>query len=150
MFGDVNKVTLLGNATKDPELRFTPSGTPVLNFPLATNRRFKKGEEWAEEVTYHNITVWNNAEELGKRIKKGTRMYIEGRLSTRSWDGQDGRKNYRTEIVVDRIILISRYEGEAEVSNLVAEDKIEETSVQNSSESVLSNDNDIDPNDLPF
>lgn len=143
MFGDVNKVTLLGNATKDPELRYTPSGSSVLSFPLATNRKYKKGEEWIDEVNYHNIVIWNNADELSKRIKKGTRMYIEGRLSTRSWDGQDGKKNYKTEVVVERIILVSRYEGEK-----ITDDGSEDQEyVSNSS---VSEEATIDPNDLPF
>lgn len=143
MFGDVNKVTLLGNATKDPELRYTPSGSSVLSFPLATNRKYKKGEEWIDEVNYHNIVIWNNADELSKRIKKGTRMYIEGRLSTRSWDGQDGKKNYKTEVVVERIILVSRYEGEK-----ITDDGSEDQEYVSSSS--VSEEATIDPNDLPF
>jgi len=146
MFGDINKVTLMGNVTRDPELRYTPSGTAVLSIGLATNRRYKKGEEWLDEVTYHNIVIWNNAEELAKRIKKGTRVYIEGRISTRSWDSTDGKKNYKTEVITDRVILISRYEGaeQGEYAQQSEENQINsETVIPNAEET-------IDPNDLPF
>jgi len=146
MFGDINKVTLMGNVTRDPELRYTTSGTAVLSLGLATNRRYKKGEEWLDEVTYHNIVIWNNAEELAKRIKKGTRVYIEGRISTRSWDSTDGKKNYKTEVITDRVILISRYEGveQGEYAQQSEENQINsDTVIPNAEET-------IDPNDLPF
>jgi single-strand DNA-binding protein len=146
MFGDINKITLMGNVTRDPELRYTPSGTAVLSIGLATNRRYKKGEEWLDEVTYHNIVIWNNAEELAKRIKKGTRVYIEGRISTRSWDSADGKKNYKTEVITDRVILISRYEGaeQGEYAQQSEENQINsDTVIPNAEET-------IDPNDLPF
>ena len=145
MFGDINKITLMGNVTRDPELRYTPSGTAVLSLGLATNRRYKKGEEWLDEVTYHNIVIWNNAEELAKRIKKGTRVYIEGRISTRSWDSADGKKNYKTEVITDKIILISRYEGadQNEYIEPNGESQIDTNVVDN-------NEDAIDPNDLPF
>lgn len=150
MFGDLNRVTLLGNVTKDPELRYTPSGTSVISFSLATNRRYKKGEEWVDEVNFHNIVVWNNAEELSKRVKKGTRMYLEGRLATRSWDGQDGKKNYKTEVIVERLILVSRFEGERTTdSTYSSESPIGSTTTESDFSADSTNDS-IDPNDLPF
>ncbi|MDQ7021494.1 MAG: single-stranded DNA-binding protein [Candidatus Dojkabacteria bacterium] len=111
MFGDINKIELMGNVVRDPELRFTPSGAAVLNFSLATNRSYRVGEEWKDEVSFHNIVVWRNAESLAKRLQKGTRVFLEGRSHTRSWDSDDGKKNYRTEVIVDKVILISRYTG---------------------------------------
>jgi|SRR5690606_1857322 len=144
MFGDVNKVTLLGNVTKDPDLRFTPSGTAVLSFSIATNRRYKKGEEWVDEPSFHNIVVWNQAEQLGKRIKKGTRIYIEGRLQTRSWDGADGKKQYKTEIVADRVILIARYEGD----NMSDSSALPTPAAGNDDVEYV--EDSIDPSDLPF
>lgn len=143
MFGDINRVTLMGNVVRDPDLRYTPNGAAVLSFSIATNRRYKKGEEWTDEVSYHNIVVWNNAESLSQRIKKGTRVYVEGRIQTRSWDDKDGKKNYKTEINSERVILISRFEGdnssgnEGSPSGNVPSDSNEE-------------DQAIDPNDLPF
>lgn len=101
----------MGNITGEPELRFTASGTPVANFSVATNRRFKQGEEWKDETEFHNVVVWGNlAQQLTQRSKKGTRVMVIGRLQTRSWEGQDGRKNYKTEVVADDAFLIDRYE----------------------------------------
>lgn len=147
MFGDLNRVTLMGNVTKDPDLRYTPSGTAVMSFGLATNRRYKKGEEWVDEPSFHNIVVWNSAEQLAQRIKKGTRIYIEGRLQTRSWDDKEGKKQYKTEVVSDRVILISRFEGDNGAGG---------SSRGGSSEPVpsepedIGGDDSIDPSDLPF
>lgn len=111
LFGDLNEVKILGNMTSDPELRFTGNGTPVASFSVATNRRFKQGEEWKDQSEFHNVVVWSNlAQQLAQRAKKGTRIMVLGRLQTRSWDGQDGQKKYRTEIVADDVFLIDRYE----------------------------------------
>lgn len=151
MFNDINKVILVGNVTRDPELRFTPSGTAVLNFSIATNRRYQVDGEWKDAPSYHNIVVWRNAESLAKRIKKGTRLYVEGRLDTRSWEGDDGKKNYKTEVNVDVVSLISRYEGgdsgAADSSApMPTEKKSSKSSAPAASEEVES----IDPDDLPF
>lgn len=145
MFGDVNKVTLLGNVTKDPDLRYTPGGAPVMSFSVATNRRYKKDENWVDEPAFHNIVVWNQAEQLAQRIRKGTRIYIEGRLQTRSWDGADGKKQYKTEIVSDRVLLISRFEGD---NSEQAEEQQQSGGKNKSTE--FSQDESIDPSDLPF
>lgn len=107
MFGDINEVRVMGNITADVECRFTPKGTPVLNFSIATNRSYKQDDEWKEEVTFHNVTLWRNADSVVKRIQKGTRIYVEGRLTTRSWES-NGEKRYRTEILADRVILINK------------------------------------------
>jgi single-strand DNA-binding protein len=110
MFNDINEVRLMGNITSDPDLRFTPSGTAVLSFGLATNRRYKKGDEWVDEPSFHNIVIWaQKAQSLAPRIKKGTRVHVAGRLQTRSWDGADGKKQYKTEVIADEINLIARY-----------------------------------------
>ncbi len=146
MFGDINEVTLMGNVTRDPDLRYTSGGTAVLSFSLATNRRYKKGEEWVDEPSFHNITVWNSAETLGQRVKKGTRLIVQGRIQTRSWEDKEGKKQYKTEVVGDRVILVSRYEGaNEEMSNNKA-------MVKESNNEVTSDNDDetIDPNDLPF
>lgn len=111
LFGDINEVRLMGNITQDIELRYTPGGNAVANFSIATNRRYKQGDEWKDESEFHNIVVWGNlATGLSQRAKKGTRVMIIGRLQNRSWDGQDGQKKYRTEVVVDDAFLIDRYE----------------------------------------
>lgn len=146
MFGDINNATLMGNVTKDPDLRYTPSGAAVLSFSLATNRRYKKGEEWVEEVAFHNIVVWNSAEQLAQRIRKGTRLYVEGRIQTRSWDDKEGKRQYKTEIVADRVLLIARYEGSNDDGGGMRQ---QSEKAQNSEPEYTPNDS-IDPNDLPF
>jgi single-strand DNA-binding protein len=114
----VNKVILIGNLGKDPEIKYTPSGTPVAKFSLATNERYKdKGGEWQERTEWHNIVAWQRlAEIVGEYVKKGSKLYIEGRLQTSSWeDKQSGEKKYRTEIVANDLVLLSgRGEGDSE------------------------------------
>jgi single-strand DNA-binding protein len=150
MFGDINKVSLMGNITKDPDLRFTPSGAAVVSFSIATNRRYKVGEEWKDEVAFHNVVVWRSAEQLAKRIKKGTRIYIEGRLTTKSWDDKEsGKKQYKTEVVADSVILIARYEGDNNSGGASSDGK--HPAEDGGSEPTYENDSEkIDPNDLPF
>jgi single-strand DNA-binding protein len=105
----VNKVILIGNLGKDPELRATPSGTPVAKFTLATNDRYKDKEgQWQDRTEWHNITAWaRTAEIAGEYLKKGSKVYIEGSLRTHSWDDkQTGQKKYMTEIVVNDLVLL--------------------------------------------
>jgi len=111
----VNKVILIGNLGKDPELKYTPSGTPVAKFSLATNERFKdKDGQWQDRTEWHNITAWaRTAEIAGEYLKKGGKVYIEGSLRTHSWDDkQSGQKKYMTEIIVNDLVLLGgRGEG---------------------------------------
>jgi single-strand DNA-binding protein len=111
----VNKVILLGNVGKDPEIKYTPSGTAVANFSIATGERYKDKEgQFQERTEWHNIVAWDKlAEIIGNYVKKGSKLYLEGRLQTRSWDDkQTGEKKYRTEIVATDISLLSgRGEG---------------------------------------
>ena len=107
----VNKVILVGNLGKDPELKYTPSGTPVAKFSLATGDRFKdKDGQWQDRTEWHNITAWaRTAEIAGEYLKKGNRVYIEGSIRTHSWDDkQSGQKKYMTEIVVNDLVLLDR------------------------------------------
>jgi single-strand DNA-binding protein len=111
----VNKVILLGNLGKDPEVKYTPQGTPVAKFSLATNERFKdKDGNWQDRTEWHNITAWaRTAEIAGEYLKKGSKVYLEGSLRTRSWDDkQTGQKKYMTEIIVNDLVLLGgRGEG---------------------------------------
>ena len=115
MARSLNKVTLIGNLTRDPELRYTPQGTAVCTFGIATNRSWvtDSGEK-KEEADFHRLVAWNKLAELcSQLLTKGRKIYVEGRLSNRSWTGQDGVQRYITEIVInDMIILDSRREGE--------------------------------------
>src|ERR1700748_2177565 len=113
----VNKVILIGNLGKDPEVKYTPQGTPVAKFTLATNERFKdKDGQWQDRTEWHNIVAYGRTAEIVRDyVKKGNKLYVDGRLTTRSWDDKDtGKKVYRTEIVVNDLVLIGgRGDGEA-------------------------------------
>lgn len=104
----VNKVILVGNLGKDPELRYTPSGTAVATFSLATTERFKDREGNRQEKTeWHNVVAWRQLAEIcGKFLHKGKQVYIEGKIQTRSYDDRDGNKRYITEIVADQMQMM--------------------------------------------
>jgi single-strand DNA-binding protein len=106
----VNKVILVGNVGKDPELRYTPSGTAVCTFSLATSERFKnKQGEQQERTEWHNIVVWAGlAEVCGKYLAKGKQIYLEGRIQNRSYDDRDGNKRYITEIIASEMQMLGR------------------------------------------
>lgn len=157
VFGDINRAEVMGNITQDLELRYTSAGTAVVNFSVATNRNYKSGDEWKEEVNYHNIVVWSyDAEQIAQRARKGTRVLINGRLQTRSWEGQDGKKNYRTEIVADNVVLIDRYEkmdkdgGGAPQNSRGSSQEQNNKSKSTSKNNSASDEDIIDPDDLPF
>ncbi len=111
MARSLNKATLIGNLTRDPELRYTPQGTAVCTFGLATNRQWttESGEK-KEDAEFHRIVAWNKLAEIcSQLLVKGRKVFVEGRLQTRTWTGQDGGQRQTTEIVInDMIILDSR------------------------------------------
>ena len=115
MAKSVNKVILIGNLGKDPEVKYTPSGTAVAKFSLATNERYKdKAGEWQDRTEWHNIVAWQRLAEIaGEYLKKGRSVYIEGRLQTHSWeDKQSGQKKYMTEVIANDLVLLGgRGEG---------------------------------------
>jgi len=104
----LNKVQLIGNLTRDPELKFTPSGSAVANFTIATNRQWTTDQgEKKDEADFHRCVSWGKLAEIcGKLLKKGRKVYIEGRLQTRSWQDQSGVTKYMTEVVVSDMILL--------------------------------------------
>jgi single-strand DNA-binding protein len=116
MARSLNKVTLIGNLTRDPELRYTPQGAAVCTIGLATNRQWvtESGEK-KEDAEFHKLVAWNKLAEIcSQLLTKGRKVFVEGRLQTRSWTGQDGAQRTTTEIVInDMIILDSRREGAA-------------------------------------
>lgn len=149
MFTDLNRAEIIGNITNDLNLRTTGSGTSVLSFGVATNRRYKSqsSDEWQEETNFHNVVVWGRqAETLAQKARKGTRLYISGRLTTRTWDDQEGKKNYKTEVVAETISLISRYEQ----GTTGGGDYEKSSSSKAKSEPVDNAESVIDPDDLPF
>jgi single-strand DNA-binding protein len=110
----LNKVMLIGNLGKDPEVRYTTSGTAVASFSLATSERFKnKSGEWEERTEWHNVVLWGRqAEVAGEYLAKGKTIYIEGRLQTRKWQDKDGRDRYTTEVVGEKMQMLgARGEG---------------------------------------
>ena len=111
---DLNKVMIIGRLTRDPELRTTPSGINVCSMGVATSYVYTNqatGQK-VEQTEFHNVTLWRKLGEIAHQyLKKGTQVYIEGRLQTKSWEGQDGKKNYRTEIISDNMIMLARAGG---------------------------------------
>ncbi len=110
MAGSLNKAMLIGNLTRDPETRQTTSGQSVTSFSLATNRNWKDASgQKQEQVEYHNVVAWGKLAEIcGQYLQKGKKVYIDGRLQTRDWEGKDGVRRYRTEVVADNMIMLSR------------------------------------------
>lgn len=121
----LNKVQLIGNLTRDPELRYTPQGTAVCTLGLATNRTWvtDTGEK-REETEFHRLVAWNKLAELCSQLLfKGRRVYVEGRLQTRRWTAQDGTQRQTTEIVIDEMMILdSRRAPEEEVGRVVPEE----------------------------
>jgi single-strand DNA-binding protein len=115
MARSVNKVTLLGNVGKDPEIRSTPSGVMVASFGLATSDRYQDAQgNWQDRTEWHNLKAFKRTAEIVRDyVKKGSKLYIEGKISTNSWDDKEtGVKKYRTEILVNELVLLSgREEG---------------------------------------
>ncbi|HEY2861871.1 MAG TPA: single-stranded DNA-binding protein [Terracidiphilus sp.] len=116
MARSVNKAILVGNVGKDPEIRSTGGGTMVANFSVATSERFKDQQgNWQDRTEWHNVVAYaRTAEIVRDYVKKGAKLYVEGRITTRSWDDKEhaGRKVYRTEIIVNELMLLSgREEG---------------------------------------
>lgn len=107
---DLNKVMLIGNVVRDPEIRTTPGGQTVASFSIATNRVWKDKEgQQQKKAEFHNIVAWRRlAEIVGQYIKKGSKIYLEGRLETRSWDDQNAIKRYRTEVIADNLIMLDK------------------------------------------
>jgi single-strand DNA-binding protein len=113
---DLNKAMIIGRLTRDPEMRTTPSGTNVVSFSVATSFAWTNQQGQKQEQTeFHNVVAWRKlAEIISQYLKKGSQVYIEGRLQTRSWEGQDGQKRYRTEIIADNMIMLgSKASGSA-------------------------------------
>jgi single-strand DNA-binding protein len=140
----LNKVTLIGNLGKDPEIRRTGEGIPVANFTLATTESYKdKSGNWVDQTEWHNIVAWRGlAERAEKSFKKGMQIYIEGRLTTRNWEDKDGNKRYTTEVVAQSMFMLGRKEGApaTETHEIVENHTTEDTSFPTAPA----------PDDLPF
>jgi len=149
----LNKALLYGNLTRDPEVRALPSGQQVATFGVATNRTFKNKEGQQQEQTeFHNIVAFGRtAEVMGQYLKKGRPVFIEGRIQTRSWEA-DGRKNYRTEIVVDNFQFGPQAAGTASGGNY-GDNRSggdEGSQAAQGGDSIQYPDDEINPEDIPF
>lgn len=165
MARSLNKAQLIGNLTRDPELRYTPQGTAVSTFGLATNRNWTTdGGEKKEDVEFHKIVAWNKLGELcSQLLTKGRKVYVEGRISNRSWTGQDGVQRNTTEIVIEDMIILDNKRAGVEGSDEGNEPHMAEPSQDETVESkpapkekkekvqekqVISED--VNPDDIPF
>ena len=113
----LNKCMIIGNLGRDPEMRYTPSGQAVTQFTVATNRRWRdQQDEWQEETEWFRVVVWGQqAERVAERVRKGNKVYIEGRIQTRQWEDQSGQKRYTTELIANQVTSLERRErGEDE------------------------------------
>ncbi len=134
MAGSLNKVMIIGNVGRDPEMRYLQNGTPVTSFSVAASRTWTTPEgERREETEWFNVVAWNKlAETCNQLVTKGRKVYIEGRLRTHSWEGQDGQKRYRTEVVATSMILL---DSRPRVTEAVAEPAAVD---------------EVEPDDIPF
>lgn len=170
MARSLNKVQLIGNLTRDPELRYTPNGNAVCSFSIATNRNWTTDTgEKREEVDFHRIISWNKLAELCSQfLVKGRKVYVEGRLTTRSWTGQDGAQKSTTEIVINDMILLDKAggatteapketqpsheatAGEAEEPKEIKEKSTKKEEKTEEKPEHTNNDEEVMPDDIPF
>ncbi|OGJ42969.1 hypothetical protein A3B60_01820 [Candidatus Peregrinibacteria bacterium RIFCSPLOWO2_01_FULL_39_12] len=161
----LNKVQLIGNLTRDPEMRQIPGGQTVATFGVATNFTWKdQSGQQQSKVEFHNIVAWRRLAEIcGQYLKKGSKIYIEGRLQTRDWEAEDGTKRYRTEIVADNMIMLDAKGREGASGGAMTGGAFERTAggienaqapdVESGGGSVVSNsgaEEDVKIDDLPF
>ena len=143
----LNKVMIIGNAGKDPEIRHLDNGVSVVTLPVATTERYKdKNGETKEQTEWHNVVFWRQlAEFTEKYVRKGSQLFIEGRLRTRNWEDQSGNKKYVTEIVADNIRLL----GRRPESNNGTHNNVVAQNIAQKSEEIVADGHSID-DDLPF
>lgn len=149
----LNKVMLIGNAGKDAELRYMATGTPQCKFSLAVNnrRRNQQTNEWEDNTEWFNILIWGDtAERVSQYITKGKQVYIEGRLQTRSWDGDDGQKHYMTEVVAQTVQLLGSREGGAQGAGAGGEEWGNAAPARPRAAGSFSRGGDQEVDDLPF
>lgn len=145
----LNKAIIIGNLTRDPEIKSLPSGVKVTSFSVATNRVWMKDGAKQEQTEFHNIVVFGRqAETSAQYLKKGQQVLIEGRIQTRSWDGNDGQKRYRTEILAESVQFGSRPGGGAGSGSGTAADAPQSQAEE--IDTIEYPEDDINPEDIPF
>lgn len=154
---DLNKATIIGRLTRDPEIRTTPSGQTVASFSVATSFNWKDANGAQQEKTeYHNVVAWRKLGEIcGQYLKKGKKIYLEGRLQTRDWVGQDGVKRYKTEIIADNMIMLDSPKSAGNITEQQHQTEQTHKNIENETNSDNSNDNqvseeEIHVEDIPF
>lgn len=149
MAGSVNKVILIGNLGKDPEVRHLENGATVANFPLATSESYndRTTGERKEITDWHDIVVWRGlAEVVEKYVRKGTKVYVEGKLKKRSWQDKEGNTRYSTEVVADELTILSRPDRENRSEQPNPYDSTGTPDAPSKVDDIMNNDDD----DLPF
>lgn len=148
----MNKVILYGNLTRDPELKTLPSGGQVATFSVATNRRVKKDEQWVDVAEFHNVVVFGRqAETSAQYLKKGSSALIEGRMQTRSWETPEKGKQYRTEVVAERVQFGSRPStGSGSQRDLSPDASVGVPTKTSGDDAIDYPQEDINPDDIPF
>ena len=136
----LNKLTIIGNVGNEPEMRFTPNGKPVTSFSVATNWLYTSSEgERRQETEWFNVVAWNRlAEQCNQFLAKGRLVYVEGRIHTRNWEGQDGQQHSRIEVIASRVIFLEK-RGSASMTDEKMDDRIDENVIA-----------ELEPEDLPF
>jgi single-strand DNA-binding protein len=136
----LNKLIIIGNVGNEPEMRFTPNGKPVTSFSVATNWLYTSSEgERRQETEWFNIVAWNRlAEQCNQFLAKGRLVYVEGRIHTRNWEGQDGQPHSKIEVIASRVIFLER-RGTSVLPDEKVEDRVDESGIA-----------ELEPEDLPF
>ena len=136
----LNKLTIIGNVGNEPEMRFTPNGKPVTSFSVATNWLYTSSEgERRQETEWFSVVAWNRlAEQCNQFLAKGRLAYVEGRIHTRNWEGQDGQQHSKMEVVASRVIFLEK-RGVSAVADERLDDRVEESNIT-----------ELEPEDLPF
>ncbi|MEA3304343.1 MAG: single-stranded DNA-binding protein [Patescibacteria group bacterium] len=149
---DLNRAQIIGNITRDVELRQTPNGQSVVTLGIATNYRYNDSAGQRQEMTeWHNVVLWRRLAEIaGQYLKKGDKVFIEGRLQTRSWEDQQGQKRYTTEIIGDNMIMLGKTEGGAAPSAPMPSSTPAQPTSSPKPAATAAADDVIDVNDLPF
>jgi single-strand DNA-binding protein len=148
----VNKVILVGNVGIDPEMRYLDGGTAVCRIRLATNETYRKDGEKVTQTEWHNIVIWRGLAEVAEKyVKKGSQLYIEGRIKTRSWDDKEGNKRYTTEIVADNMKMLDRRSDDTSSSSPSQQSEYSSNENQPTSmEEFNPNEGADETDDLPF
>ena len=149
----LNRAQIIGNITRDPELKKIPSGTSVASFSIATNHSWKDASgQKQEKAEFHNIVAWGKlAEIVSQYTRKGSKVYVDGRIQTRDWTGDDGVKRYRTEIVAENLIILDSKGGSSSVGIERDQQAIrEKEDIIEGAEDKVKQSDEITVDDLPF